>query len=288
MTGRRLGLRAGLLTALSLVILVSDVRWGWSGSVHAVLSSVLAPVRYLVDFPSRLLIKFDGEWRTRRSLIAENAKLKARVHILTSQLAQMQRSIDENDQLRALLSSSARAQGEFISAQIMAVSAGRSQYAVVIDRGLSSGVYAGQPVMDAHGLLGQVIDVGPLTSRVDMVNDPSVTVPVTVQRTHYRTLVSGLGDGHQLQLLYVPDTTDIRVGDRLLSSGLGLQYPKNVSVGEVVSVTTNPGERFAKIIVSPTARLYRSRLVLLVWPEKNQLKQAATKRLTKNQASGAA
>lgn len=273
-----------LLIVLSFVLAASDYWWHVSSYLHSTLSFVVSPVRLLVDLPSRLLGQFGGEWASHQALLKENTALKAKTQLLEEKLLELSGSKHENKQLRELLSSSAQTRGEFISAEIMAVSSGQMRSTVIIDRGLHSGVYLGQPVIDAHGVYGQVVEVGPITSRVDLITDPQIAVPVQDARSGYRTILNGFGDGQRLQLLYVPDTADIRVGDVLFTSGLGLQYPKRYPVGTVLTVRSTPGERFTQILLKPEAKLHSTRLVLLVWPESSEQRQSAQKQLKRKAA----
>jgi len=135
---------------------------------------------------------------------------------------------------------------------------------VILDKGKKQYVYKGQPVIDSTGLMGQVIQVGDLTSRVMLVSDSRSAIPVQDERTGVRAIVIGQGPGRLLKLINVPQTSDIRVGDELTTSGLGLKFPIGYPVGKVLKVENYPGQHFSTISVRPAANLEKSRQVLLI------------------------
>lgn len=135
---------------------------------------------------------------------------------------------------------------------------------VVINKGGRYGVFEGQPVLDATGVMGQVTMVSPFSSRVILLTDPSHGVPVQINRNGLRAVVTGRGLGEPLQLEHLPHNADIRKGDLLVTSGLGGRFPVGYPVGKVVSITLPQGKSFAEIKVEPAAKLSTSREVLLV------------------------
>ncbi len=184
----------------------------------------------------------------------------------------MQLLEQENTQLRALLKSPLRSvYGQFIVAQLLEVDADELQQEWVLDKGRSEAVYVGQPVLDSGGVIGQVISVGPLNSRILLVSDVRSAVPVQNSRTGMRTIVGGTGISDKLTLLNVPVTSDVRVGDALITSGLGGRFPAGYNVGVISAVKHRAGEQFSVISVKPSANLNRSQQVLLVWPSEKSL-----------------
>lgn len=136
-----------------------------------------------------------------------------------------------------------------------------------MDKGSADGVFVGQPVLDAQGLMGQVIRVSRYVSRVLLISDVNHSVPVQVVRSNLRLIARGTGTTRQLELMHVQDTADIKKGDLLVSSGLGGRFPVGYPVGVVNHVEHDPGKPFAKVTATPSARLDRSRHVLLVFTE---------------------
>ncbi len=144
---------------------------------------------------------------------------------------------------------------------------------VVLNKGSHDGVFIGQPVLDAAGVMGQVIQIGPYTSRVLLINDPHSGVPVQDARNGVRAIAVGDNYSGKVRLANVVQTTDIKEGDIFMTSGLGEHYPEGYPLGKVESVVKDPGLQFATITIEPSAHLDRSRQVLLIWPAKRKLTQ---------------
>jgi rod shape-determining protein MreC len=156
-----------------------------------------------------------------------------------------------------------------IVGEVVGVSPDPFSHEIVINKGLSDGVSPGQAILDAHGLMGQVVRSSQITSRVLLVSDSSHAVPVEVVRNGLRAILLGTGDTDTLDLVHVPDTADIREGDLLVSSGLGGRFPRGYPVAEVSRIVKEPGKPFVSIEATPSAQLSQSRLVLVVFPPKS-------------------
>ena len=125
----------------------------------------------------------------------------------------------------------------------------------------------GQPVLDARGLMGQVVELMPYTSRVLLLTDTTHSIPVQVNRNGLRAIASGTGNPERLELRHVADTADIKEGDLLVSSGLGQRFPAGYPVATVKEVIHDSGQPFAIVRAVPTAALNRSRYLLLVFSD---------------------
>lgn len=248
--------------------MILDNRVAAVSQVRAALSMPLAPLQYIVSWPIQFFDDIGGSLGSRDSLIKENLALKAEQLQLKVKVQRLQALELENNQLKALMSSSAQVQGKVLVAQLLAVATEPFVNQVLLDKGSKDSVFIGQPVLDANGVMGQVIQVGPLTSRVLLINDAHSGVPVQVARNGIRAIAVGDAYTGQLRLMHVPQTADVRVGDMLITSGLGDHFPEGYPVGQVLKVVKDPGLQFAVITVDPAAHLDRSRGVLLVWPNK--------------------
>jgi rod shape-determining protein MreC len=136
---------------------------------------------------------------------------------------------------------------------------------VVIDKGDRDGLYRSQAVVDASGLMGQIMRVGPWSAEVMLITDPEHAVPVEVVRSGVRTIVVGTGNAEELQLPYLPITADVKKGDVLVTSGLGGVFPAGIPVGEISENRRDPDELLARVTARPRAALDRSRQVLALW-----------------------
>ena len=157
-----------------------------------------------------------------------------------------------------------------MAAHILAVDTSSVRQVVIISKGSKDGVHLGQAVLDAKGVMGQVIDVGQWSSTVLLISDAKSAVPVLNQRTGERGILVGNNSMAQLSLVNLPTTSLVAAGDLLVTSGLGGHYPEGYPVGMVDSVQSSVGDEFIRIRVNPIAWLNRSQMVLLIWPEAKQ------------------
>lgn len=231
------------------------------------MQAIVSPLQYTVDFPSKLFSKALAAFSSQAGLLDENQTLQTQVILLK---LQQQRFLDlesENRQLRALLQSAEQQQLQVKMAEVLFVAAGTRSSEWVLNKGSRDGVYIGQAVLDAQGVLGQVVMVGPKTSRLMLINDPKSSVPVEILRTGLRSMLQGAGSNQPLILSFIPKTEPVSVNDILVSSGVGDRFPKGYPVGKVSEVTDHPGDQFLSITVLPVASLVHERFVLLLWPQ---------------------
>lgn len=237
------------------------------------LVSVVAPVYSIAELPYYFSGLASETLASRESLNADNAKMKRRLLEL-SQVTQRLISLrEENARLRSLLGSQKQVNTEVLIAEIIGILPSPVRHEVIVDKGARQGIYVGQAVVDAHGLFGQVVEVGESTSRVLQISDITHAVPVQVNRNDLRVVAAGTGRLDVLELEYVPVTADIVEGDLLVSSGLGGRFPRGYPVGVVTSVVIDETQSFALVKALPSAALDRSRHVLLVFsdpPGENQ------------------
>lgn len=230
---------------------------------------IVTPVEYLVSEPAKLIEDAAVDLQTREHLQAENTRLRAQQIVLESHLQKLMALQEENAQLRELLNSSKKLGSKTLEAQVLLVSLDPSEQQLVLDKGQHSHVFPGQAVLDAYGVIGQVLDVQPFTSHVMLLTNRKSNIPVENQRTHLRSIAVGDGPVNTLSLRGVTQTTDVKVGDMMITSGLGGRFPFGYPVGKVVKVEQPAGAQFSTVILQPAAHLDSSRLVLLSWPEED-------------------
>ncbi|KTD20406.1 rod shape-determining protein MreC [Legionella lansingensis] len=257
-------------TVLSLALMFSDYHYKYLSSVRSGFALIISPLQFAVDYPVRVVGWLQSLVSAKKALINENMQLRYQQTLLEAELQKLLVIKEENSQLRELLLTSSKAKMQAMAAQILAVDTSSSRQLVVLNKGKRDGVYAGQPVLDAKGVMGQIIDVGSMTSTVLLISDSKSAVPVRNNRTGERAILVGTNNVSQLSLINLPRTSSINKGDLLVTSGLGRLYPEGYPVGRVEAVKSIPGEAFIKVDVSPIALLNRNRLVLLVWPDKEQ------------------
>jgi rod shape-determining protein MreC len=244
-----------------------DHRQHHLDSMRSFLSVVVYPLQWLVDLPDTSSEWFRESLSTRRELQEENASLRTQQLMLNTQLQKLESLEAENRRLRALLDSSFQVGNRhMLIAGLLSVDMDPYRHQIEINKGSLDHLFKGQPLLDSQGVMGQLIHVGPLTATAMLITDPGHAIPVQINRTGLRTIALGTGSIDRLELPHIPTNADVRVGDLLISSGLGGRFPPGYPVAEVIDVEQDPGNTFSEVIGRPRAHLDRSREVLLVWP----------------------
>ncbi len=265
-----------------LLIFFGQTKGSVSQSLRVTLGLLVLPLQSLVDTPVTAFHWLTNRIASEHKLLDENARLRANNFLLQARLQRFAALEKENGELRELLQSSSHVSGKVLTAGLLAVDTGMGLQQMIVNKGSRSKVYLGQPVLDAYGVMGQVVDVGLLTSKVLLLTDVRSAIPVQSYRNGVRSVASGQGEGrYDLVLLNVSETADIRKGDLFVSSGLGQRYPVGYPVGMVISKKPVPGEHRFTITLRPLAHLDRSQQVLLVWPSNANLAKAVQRQLKK-------
>jgi len=246
-------------------LIVADHRYRYLDPLRSTLAVIVYPVHYLAGLPGSLARKVQAHLTQKEELRRRNRSLYRDNLVLKARLQRFEALEAENRRLRDLLGSSLNMGDRVLIAELRAVDLDPYRQQVMIDRGASSGVFVGQPVLDANAVMGQVTRVDPLSATVLLITDASHGLPVQINRNGLRTVARGTGFINRLELSHLPKNADVRAGDQVVTSGLGGHFPPGYPVAEVVEVRQESGEPFATVIAEPTARLDRSREVLLVW-----------------------
>src|SRR3990167_5379813 len=257
------------LIALSIVLMVMDRHVDKFRFIREALSFPLAPLQYAVSWSAKQVSYLKKTVSSHDDLVQENVELKAERLLLRAKLQRFIAIETENNYLKTLSQSSRQIQGKTLIAELLNVDSEPFVNQVVLDKGMRNNVYIGQPVFDAYGVMGPVIQAGPISSRIMLINDPRSGVAVQSVRNGVRAIAMGDGYSNNLKLIYITKTADIKVGDLFLTSGLGDRYPEGYPVGKVLSVSKDPAHQFASIYLQPSAHLDSSRQVLLVWYQKH-------------------
>ena len=202
-------------------------------------------------------------FQSRRSLREENARLLQENLVIQGQAQRLVSVLAENAYYRVLLNASKAIDLDVMVAKIVSISADPARHLLVLDKGSNQGVFKGQSLLGAEGLMGQIVLVGANSSRAMLITDAAHAVPVQVNRSGVRALTEGVGNINELIVRHVATTTDIKVDDVLVTSGLAGRFPPGYPVAQVVTVETDPGAAFATVVARPLAQLDRGRYVLL-------------------------
>ena len=269
------GARFLLLAVVCLSLMLLDHRQQHLVRVRQGLSLVVYPVRMLVDLPFRAWQSVSTTFAERGSLTAENEQLKRDRLNAEFRLQRLAALEMENARLRELLDSTARVGNRALVAEILAVDLDPYRQRFDLNRGLVDGVYVGQALLDAQGVVGQIVSVGAFTSEAVLITDADHAVPVSVNRNGLRTIAVGTGDSNRLRLPYLTNNAKIEEGDLLVSSGLGGVFPPGYPVGRVVEVRMRPDQAFAEVFAEPASALDRDREVLLIWNSADEMPRAS-------------
>jgi rod shape-determining protein MreC len=264
-----LGIRVTALLILSIILMVVDHRQNHLDAVRKAIGAAVYPLQVIVDAPFRM-----WEWArevstSRNDLRLEVSRLEAERLLTHARLQRMTALEAENARLRDLLEARAQVRNDVRVAEIMAVDANPYRHSIVLDIGTREGAYNGQAIVDASGVVGQVIEAGVATSQAMLISDPSHSLPVEVNRNGLRTIANGTGEFGRLALPFVTNNADIRAGDLLVTSGLGGSFPAGYPVAVVEEVVRIPQEPFASVTARPATALDQVREVMLIWPAEN-------------------
>lgn len=246
--------------------MVMDHRQHHLENIRSALSVVVYPLQYLVNLPVSATSWVGENLSTREALLTENARLKMQQTLLKVQLQKYSAITLENQRLRELLQSSRKISEHVLIGELLAVDLEPFTRQIVLNKGSRHNVYLGQPLVDAQGVMGQIVHLGPLSSTAMLITDANHAIPVQVNRNGQRAIALGTGASDTLTIPYLPNSTDIVVGDLLTTSGLGGRFPSDYPVAVVSEVHQDPAQPYAEIHATPIAQLERAREVLLVWP----------------------
>lgn len=263
------GLRLILIVILSVSIMVLDQRNQHLREIRRYLAAAVHPLQQAVDAPFAA-----GRWAretlaTRARLLAENEQLRRERLEREGRLQRMAALEAENARLRALLESTAKVGDRVLIAEILAVDMDPRRHRIVLNKGSADGAFIGQALIDARGVVGQITRDQITSAEALLITDPDHAVPVELVRNGLRTIAVGTGDLERLSLPFLARNADVRVGDLLVSSGLGGVFPPGYPVGTVTEVSAATGEPLLAVSARPAAALDRIREVLLIWPQGN-------------------
>ena len=258
-----------LVLFCSAALIFFDHKMASFETARGYLQSLVSPLQYMANAPKQMMTWAAENIVIRQQLMKENQAFRENELFFHEQVMQLSMVRQENERLRSLLSSPVRDEIKKMFAEILSVDSDPYSHQVVINRGANDGVYEGQPVLDEKGIVGQILHVGVSSSRVILISDISHAIPVRIQRNGIRLIASGSGQIDRLIHNFVPHSADVKVGDLLVTSGLGGKYPEGYPVSRVVFVRTDESREFATIYSKPVAQIDRLRYMLLLSKEES-------------------
>ena len=255
-----------LLTLISIVFMGIDFRFHYLKNIRQATNIFTKPFHAVLNLPSDIY-NFTTQYFSNQShLIQENEVLKTNIDSLKADLQRLDFIDQENNQLKNLLEVKNTRKFKTEAVNIIYSRFDPFSQKIIIDGGQNRNFQAGQPVIDALGLVGQISNVYPETSEVTLVIDKKMSVPIQIQRNGLRAITNGNGQNETISLSYLPNSVDVIKGDILKTSGIDSIYPEGIAVAEVIEILNNPKLPFAKIICKPISAIRSHSHVLIVTP----------------------
>lgn len=250
--------------ALAIALIVLDHRGGWLSQWRRQADLLVQPLWAVAGWPGQAVERIGADAGTRNQLAAENRRLRNTLLVSSARLARLQAATADNARLRDLLGAVERGGLDVQLAPILDLDLDPTRQRLVLDAGGRDGVSVGQVVIDAGGVLGQIIAVTPMHSTVLLLTDPDHALPVAVVRNGVRLVAYGTGHADRLRLASIPLSSDVKVGDLVVTSGLGERFPAGFPIGRIVALRPDDSRAFLIGDVRPAAQLDRGRDVLLL------------------------
>jgi rod shape-determining protein MreC len=267
--------RVILMLICSALLIFFDHKMTSFEGVRGYLQSLVSPLQYLATAPKQLLDWSVDNMVTKKQLVDDNKTLKMNELVYKERAIQLRIVQQENERLRTLLHSPVRVDVKTMLAEILSVDGDPYSQQVVINRGANDDVHEGQAIVDDQGVVGQVLHAGTITSRVLLITDVSHAVPVRIERNGTRLVANGTGNINRMSINHVSNSTDIKPGDLLVTSGLGGKYPEGYPVARVTIVKKDESRPFAYVQSEPIAQINRLRYLLLLWPQDKNILSSA-------------
>lgn len=264
------GIKIVAIIIVSIVLMMVDHAHDSLAPVRSTLAVAMQPLQIAAQLPGEFTA-YLGHYFDRGELISDNEALSQKVLLLKVRLQRLAALEAENERIRALLASASSLDQNVLIARILSVTPDPYRHYIKLNKGSADGVFVGQALIDANGIMGQVTDVTPLGARAILITDANHGIPVEINRTGLQTIAQGTGKSDQLRLPFLANNSDVDAGDLLVSSGLGGRYPAGYPVAKVTRVKHQPGDEFLDVIAEPSAHLNRGREVLLVWTRESSL-----------------
>lgn len=263
-------IRTIIMIVLSIVLMVADHRWNHLETLRTGLSNLIYPLKYAINIPAEFVQWIDESITSRSELEQDTIKLKSEQLLYEVRLQKMDTLELENQRLRHLLGTPRKTSERVLIAEIFSVDQNPYKRLISINKDADDGAYVGQAIIDANGIMGQIIHVESNSSTVMLISDSNHALPIQINRTGLRGTLFGSGDSSRLELRFIPHNADVKVGDIVSSSGLGGRFPPNYPVGKIDKIERPAGATFASIYITPSAKLDQSREVLMLWHNTQQ------------------
>jgi len=255
-----------ILSLLSIVLLTVSARMGTAGPLEIVrggFSTITMPFRMA---GSAIAMPFQGIGNIFSNLTADQqtlSDLKAENEQLRSRNAELEETNQSTQRLQGLLDLKNNYNLQSTGARVISGSTDSFNNTIVIDKGTSSGLAVGMPVVDSGGVIGQIIECGPTTSTVRLITDEKSGVAAMVQSSRAQGMLMGSAS-RQITLNLINTNQKVAVGDTVVTSGLGGVFPKGLPLGKVTSVEAAPGSIYYTIVIEPYGNVSSNEEVMVI------------------------
>ena len=253
-----------LFVAISLIVL--DARFTYLKNFRSSLSTLLAPIYFVVDLPSHVIDWVNDKGSEKAILISENEQLKNEMIELKVKLQTYNNLVLEKQKINLLLNSSYTLPNYKAKlAQIKSISQTRLKKQIVINKGSSDGIRKLQVALSSDGVVGQVVQTNPFYSTVRLVNDPTLHIPVKSLKNGSRGVTKGVATTNGGMIIeFLPIDANISIGDIFVTSGIGSIYPSGYPVGKVIEFEKYANTEFLSIKLEPIADMSQVEYILIM------------------------
>jgi len=254
------------LVILSVSTIILDNKYKQINYIRSIINDVVIyPIDWISSIPKSIVELLIIESKEGPDLQLEITKLKDENLNLKIKLQELQSLKDENLRLRNMAKESTIIANKQTLVKVISASAHPNKKIISIDKGRKEAVFEGQNVLGLKGLIGQVIEVNYLTSKVLLISDLNHNVPAQITRTGEKLIVSGMGRDDKLRVSYAPLNMDIKIGDIVATSGIANRFKLNIPIGKISDVIYNQDKNFIEAIVLPYENIGNIAELILIW-----------------------
>jgi rod shape-determining protein MreC len=243
--------RLAFFSFLAVLLIVIDARVNALDSIRTGIGVMLYPLQRALLWPRDVLSEVGRYVTTVGNLTRDNERLRQGAAERAALLLQDEQLRLENARLRQLQGLRERTGAKTQMVQVLYEPRDRFAHKLVIDRGSSDGLRAGNPVIDEQGVVGQVTRVFPMVSEVTVLTERDQSIPVEVLRNGLRCIAFGGAEPGTLELRFLAANADVVSGDAVVTSGLDGLYPAGLPVGTIARVERDVKDQFARVVVNP-------------------------------------
>lgn len=255
---------------MSVLLIYNDQRQGWLGEVRTAMTSGIEIIHKMSYDAQNIYTTNYAKLQNKDQLIHQNLQLQEQMTLLKGRIRQLEALDTENKQLRTMLNANVHINNDLRLVSILGKCRKQMTRCITIDKGKTHGVYRGQVIIIAEGVIGQIAETNKTTSEVILITDPQHSIPVMVKRSGVHLTLDGTGDERKLIAQHIKATSDIRTGDELVTSGLGHRFPAGYRVGEVSEIHHHKdSDTFISISADTSAQIQTHYALLIIHPDYN-------------------